>query len=275
MDVVVVRAQVFEDRREPSVWRPPTELVPLVGGDYQNSFLRSDNLRRGSVTITPNTVAISYSRCVEISQPRMATAYDTNVKSLVGFASDGRVERHDLSVIARIRTEGAERRARFNATHSNDRRVVGRVCRRIGKRERERVKRMLHEVSKAVVQSAKKEGGAIILERLTHILSPRNGRERGRTTRVMLHRWSFGELHRQIKYKAAWDGVPVECVNPCNTSKKCSQCGRLNRALRNERTWRCPSCGATHDRDVNAAKNVLALSKLGCQLLVPAGALGR
>jgi putative transposase len=43
------------------------------------------------------------------------------------------------------------------------------------------------------------------------------------------------------------------------SSKTCSSCGRLLAALTlSTRTWVCPSCGARHDRDHNAAKNILA-----------------
>ncbi|WP_158839167.1 zinc ribbon domain-containing protein, partial [Streptomyces sp. NRRL S-1022] len=42
-------------------------------------------------------------------------------------------------------------------------------------------------------------------------------------------------------------------------SKLCSACGRLqDRMPLNVRTWTCDSCGTTHDRDVNAAKNLMA-----------------
>jgi putative transposase len=43
------------------------------------------------------------------------------------------------------------------------------------------------------------------------------------------------------------------------SSKTCSACGHLLAKLSlSTRAWQCPSCGARHDRDVNAAKNILA-----------------
>jgi transposase len=45
----------------------------------------------------------------------------------------------------------------------------------------------------------------------------------------------------------------------CPSSKTCSACGHLLASLSLEtRTWQCPSCGTRHDRDINAAKNILA-----------------
>jgi putative transposase len=62
----------------------------------------------------------------------------------------------------------------------------------------------------------------------------------------------------QLKYKAKWYGRDFEKVNPCNTSKTCSGCGTLNTTLTLDvREWVCTSCGSLHDRDVNAAINIL------------------
>jgi putative transposase len=68
----------------------------------------------------------------------------------------------------------------------------------------------------------------------------------------------FYELRRQLEYKAAWRGghvVPVDRWYP--SSKLCSCCGYWLEALGLDvRQWTCPGCGASHDRDVNAAINL-------------------
>jgi len=73
---------------------------------------------------------------------------------------------------------------------------------------------------------------------------------------------SFGELRRQLEYKAAQRGVHLAIVDRFEpTSKKCSACGALHEELKlSDRTWMCRECGTFHDRDVNAAKNILAAS---------------
>ena len=40
------------------------------------------------------------------------------------------------------------------------------------------------------------------------------------------------------------------------SSKTCSACGTINRKLKRERTWTCDTCGARHDRNLNAAINL-------------------
>lgn len=73
----------------------------------------------------------------------------------------------------------------------------------------------------------------------------------------------FSEIQRQLIYKALWAGrstVKIDRWYP--SSKRCSACGHtLKRLALNQRRWRCPECETTHDRDLNAAKNILAAGK--------------
>jgi putative transposase len=71
---------------------------------------------------------------------------------------------------------------------------------------------------------------------------------------------SWGELVRQLEYKCDWYGrtlVKIDRWFP--SSKRCGQCGHIVEKLPlNIRKWDCPNCGAHHDRDINAAQNILA-----------------
>jgi putative transposase len=69
---------------------------------------------------------------------------------------------------------------------------------------------------------------------------------------------SFGEIRRQLTYKAEWAGGHVAVADRFFASSKiCSTCGHKHSVLKlQDRTWTCPVCGATHDRDVNAARNL-------------------
>lgn len=70
----------------------------------------------------------------------------------------------------------------------------------------------------------------------------------------------WGEFVRQLEYKAIWYGRKVVKVNRFYpSSRACSCCGWINQSLKlTNRTWVCAGCGETHDRDLNAAKNILA-----------------
>ena len=70
----------------------------------------------------------------------------------------------------------------------------------------------------------------------------------------------WGEIVRQLEYKATWYGralVKIDRWYP--SSKTCSACGWVLDTLDlEERTWTCPQCGTLHDRDTNAAQNIVA-----------------
>jgi len=70
--------------------------------------------------------------------------------------------------------------------------------------------------------------------------------------------WS--EFVRQLNYKATWYGrelIQIDRFYP--SSKRCSHCGYvLDHLDLSTRQWRCPECDTQHDRDLNAARNILA-----------------
>ena len=71
---------------------------------------------------------------------------------------------------------------------------------------------------------------------------------------------SWGEFVRQLAYKAEWAGRSLVAIDQFfPSSKRCSGCGyTLSSLPLSVRSWECPECGSHHDRDHNAAKNILA-----------------
>jgi putative transposase len=77
----------------------------------------------------------------------------------------------------------------------------------------------------------------------------------------------FGEFRRQLEYKAERYGRTLTVIDRWYpSSKTCSACGHLLAELSlSTRHWTCPSCGARHDRDINAAKNILSAGQAVAQ----------
>ena len=79
-----------------------------------------------------------------------------------------------------------------------------------------------------------------------------------------VHDNGFGLFQRMLEYKCDWFGktfVKIDKFEP--SSQKCHCCGYKNPATKDlsVREWRCPKCGAYHDRDVNAAINIREAGK--------------
>lgn len=76
---------------------------------------------------------------------------------------------------------------------------------------------------------------------------------------------SWSEFLRQLRYKALWYGRNIiEIDRWFPSSKRCNKCGYILDSLKLDvRKWICPKCNVNHDRDINAAKNILTVGMTG------------
>ncbi|MGM9583697.1 MAG: RNA-guided endonuclease TnpB family protein, partial [Phascolarctobacterium sp.] len=71
---------------------------------------------------------------------------------------------------------------------------------------------------------------------------------------------SWSEFVRMLSYKAKWYGRTIIRIDKFfQSSQRCHSCGHINPEIKDlsVREWTCQKCGAIHDRDVNAAMNIL------------------
>jgi putative transposase len=74
---------------------------------------------------------------------------------------------------------------------------------------------------------------------------------------------AWSELRQMLSYKCSWYGRDLIAVDPwLPSSRICSTCGHLTGRLPlSVREWTCQRCATWHDRDVNAARNILAAGR--------------
>ena len=180
---------------------------------------------------------------------------DRNLDNVTTASANGMVKTFDLSKATGIKSTYRFVKSRFKRNYSRTR---AQIFSKYGKKQRNRVLPILHNVSKRIVENAKTRRYGIIMERLTgmrRLFQKDNGQSRN--YRAKMNSWSYGELQRQIEYKARWDGVKVIYVPARNTSKRCSVCGYKTLESTKRQLW-CPRCGTILDRDENAARNIAA-----------------
>ena len=108
----------------------------------------------------------------------------------------------------------------------------------------------LHSVSNALIN----ENQVICMEELNV-----KGMLRNHRLAESIAEMNFGEFRRMLEYKARWYNRKIVFVDKFYpSSKTCSHCGYKYKVLTlSIREWTCPECGAKHDRDINAAINIL------------------
>ncbi|WP_063060360.1 RNA-guided endonuclease InsQ/TnpB family protein [Nocardia sienata] len=175
---------------------------------------------------------------------------DAGITSLYTFStgekvSNPRHEKKDRARLAKAQRVLAKKQ-KGSANRAKARLKVARVHARIADRRRDH----LHKLSTRLVR----ENQVIAIEDL----SVRN-MVRNRTLARAISDASWSEFRSMLEYKADWYGRTVVAIDRFYpSSKTCSVCGRVNDSMPlHVRDWHCP-CGAVHDRDTNAAKNILA-----------------
>jgi putative transposase len=188
-----------------------------------------------------------------------AVGIDTGITSLLTLSTGEKIanprhERRDRQRLAKAQRELA-RKVKGSANREKARRKVARVYARITDRRAD----TLHKLSTRIIR----ENQTVIIEDL----SVRN-MVRNRSLARAISDASWSEFRRMLEYKADWYGRAVIAVDRFYpSSKTCSACGAIAAKMPLDVwEWECASCGASHDRDVNAAKVIRAggLSVLAC-----------
>jgi putative transposase len=216
-------------------------------------------------SIDPTTVTVSRDPCgrwyvsfaVDVAEPDQLPATGAVVGMDLGIkdfavTSDGEKIPNPRRLARRERNLARYQRrmARCQKGSSNRAKAKAKVA-RAHRKVRASRQDFLHRASARLVR----EHDMIVIEDLNVA-----GMVRNRSLAKAISDCGWGTFRRMIEYKAAMAGrhlIVIDRWYP--SSKTCSACGHLLAGLRlSTRTWQCPSCGTRHDRDINAAKNILA-----------------
>ncbi|PIM73211.1 transposase [Streptomyces sp. JV178] len=188
--------------------------------------------------------------------PATATAVgvDVGLDHLLTLSTGEKVanprhERKDRAQLALAQRRMAKK-TKGSANRAKARQRVARIHARIADRRRDG----LHKLTTRLVR----ENQTIVIEDLTVRNMVRN-----RSLARAISDAAWAEFRSLLEYKAAWYGREVIAVDRFfPSSRLCSTCGTLQERMPlHVRTWTCDSCGTNHDRDVNAARNLLAAGR--------------
>lgn len=197
------------------------------------------------------------------------TGVDLNVKhsgndQSVAALSDGRVYKSTdnlkinsqrLSILQKM--VGRDRRVHENAKSANpdSNRTKKRMSRiaKVHKKVARQRDHNLNYIAKRIVDTS----DTIAIEDIKWSALRRKGGSRKRGLNRSMSTASPAKLVSMIMIKAESRPSIVKLVNPKNTTQMCSSCGYIGEKKGlNVRSWICSNCGESHDRDVNAAKNI-------------------
>ncbi|MFE0152503.1 RNA-guided endonuclease InsQ/TnpB family protein [Nonomuraea sp. NPDC059007] len=250
--------QSAEYTRSAFRWRDGT--LTLAKMDAPLAIVWSRPLPQGAV---PSTVTVSkdaagrwfVSMLVEEKISPLApvsetVGIDAGITALATLSTGEKIinprhERRDRRRLAKAR-RALTRKQKDSANRARARLRMARVYARIADRRRDH----LHKVTTRLVR----ENQVIAVEDLTVRNMVKNHSMARAISDV-----SWREFRTMLEYKAAWYGRTLVAVDRWfPSSKLCSACGAPQHKMPlNVREWEC-ACGAAHDRDVNAAKNILA-----------------
>jgi putative transposase len=195
-----------------------------------------------NIEVTPNEIPA-------VNENQITAGVDLGIKSMI-VLSDGTIFenpkalRNNLKSLKRLQ-RGLTRKSKGSANRKKQQIKIARKHYRISSIR----KNAIHQATSYIVNNYSK----IIIEDLNV-----KGMIKNKKLSQAIIDVSFGELARQLSYKAQWAGKSfVKADRFFASSKTCSNCGCKKEKLKlSERIFKCGNCGLKIDRDLNAAKNL-------------------
>ncbi len=250
--------------------------LPSLGGLRlkEQGYLPVDNVKVLSATISESAgrwfVSLQVEQKIADPAPKSSdiVGVDVGIHHLA-VTSDGKVFDNPRALAKsqqtlRVRQKSVSRKVKGSA---NRRKAVARLA-RVHRRVANIRKDAIHKMTTAIT----KQAYVIVVEDLNI-----SGMLKNHCLARALSDASLSEIHRQLAYKAKWNGVEfIKADRFYPSSKLCSGCGAKKDSLSlSERMYCCEACGLRIDRDLNAATNLKMWPTVASALACCPGSSGR
>jgi putative transposase len=237
------------------------ECIPLNA--HTKRVITDSAMTIHSFTLTSSSLSITFSKEIDVEQSGVTSTVgiDRNLRNLA-VGNDEKVTFYDVTKVVEI---AENTRSIVRSFKRNDARIRQLISSKYGKRRKERVRQIIHGVTKRIVQEARANKQAIIFEDIRGLRNLyRKGNGQGRAFRARMNSFPFHEMKRQTEYKAAWDGVPVITLSRKETRGTTMDCPRWGERLQSavsgdaehyRQLW-CEKCKRWRDRDLVAVLNI-------------------
>ena len=248
------------------------EAIPIIihNKNKTEKYVDLNNLSQiKSITISKNkaqeyyaSILVEEPNITVLNKPQYDIGIDLGIKDLLTAAKQSK-ETKEIETVVLSNLSKGKRYGKINQRIIRLQKVMAKLVRgsanflavkqKIAKLYQRRTNLLndyYHQLTTALV----KENHTIVIEGLKVVNMLKN-----RKLSKAIHEVAWGKLIAMLKYKAAWWGSEVIVLDTFfPSSQLCSSCNYQYKELKlSERDWICPSCGVKHQRDKNAAKNIL------------------
>lgn len=238
------------DKRIKTPFKVPSNFNKYLDGSWSfgsMEIVKNNNKYYAHITVNKEVEELDIAKYdnvigIDLGQNFLATINDS--KGMVKFYK-GRYLKDVRAKYKYLRKQLQEK-----GTHNAHNKIVS-----INQREQRFMTDINHQVSRDIVNYAKKNNSIIAMEDLSGINMSCKVKKENRYYRVS---WAFEELQSFIEYKAIEEGLKVFYVNPKYTSQKCPKCGHTHKTNRDKKNhvFKCKACNYTANDDYVASQNI-------------------